>query len=164
MRSLFLLRHAHAGNAPSGGADFERPLDLRGRLEAKLIGIHLSKQVALPDCVLSSPAIRARETIEIVAATANLAVEVRYNRRVYEASPAVLMQLLAELEESFASVLLVGHNPGMVELLELLTRESASMSPATLAKIDFKSGQWRDALAEEGELDWLVGPKDLERG
>ena len=122
----------------------------------------MKKRKLVPDLILSSPAIRARETIEIVMKTSKLAVELRYDQRIYEASPDQLFEVISQIEEDKKSALLVGHNPGLEDLLHLLTGDAEHMSTACLAKIDLKANKWSKVLAEKGSLDWLVKAKDLE--
>lgn len=161
MKTLFLLRHAkstwHDPNLP----DFDRPLNARGRKAAELIGTFLRKEKATPDLVLSSPAVRARETIEIVIKTAKLPAELRYDQRIYEASSIILVEVISQIEDDKSGVLLVGHNPGMENLLELLTGRAEHMATGMLVKVDLKAARWSKALEGQGNLDWLVKPKEL---
>jgi phosphohistidine phosphatase len=161
MKTLFLLRHAKAENGSAGSPDFDRALNDRGRKEAQAVGTFIQKQTLVLDLVLSSTAKRARETTELVLASANLAVEMRYDQRLYEAGPLQLLEVITQIEEGRSSVLLVGHNPGMEELLQLLTGRLEHMATGTLAKIDLKVARWNQALEEKGSLDWMVKPKEL---
>lgn len=161
MKTLLLLRHAKSAWKDSGLADFERPLNGRGRKAAELMGRFIRKQKVTPDLLLSSPAIRARETIETVITTAKLPTELRYDQRIYEAGALRLLEVVAQIEEERGTVLLVGHNPGLEELLELLTDRGEHMATGTLAKIDLKANSWGKALAQKGSLDWIVRPKEL---
>jgi phosphohistidine phosphatase len=161
MKTLFLLRHAKAENGSAGSPDFDRALNDRGRKEAQAVGTFIQKQNLVLDLVLSSTAKRARETTELVLASANLAVEMRYDQRLYEAGPLRLLEVISQIEEGRSSVLLVSHNPGMEELLQLLTGRLERMATGTLAKIDLKVARWNQALEEKGSLDWMVKPKEL---
>ena len=87
MKTLFLLRHAKAQDAAPGSSDLDRTLNERGRQEAQAIGKYLKKQNVTFDLVLCSPAVRARETAELVIAAVEIAVTVQYDQRIYEASP-----------------------------------------------------------------------------
>lgn len=161
MKTLFLLRHAKSSWANSALADFDRPLNGRGKRAAETIGKFLSKQEIRPDLVLSSPAVRARETIGIVIKAARLPAEVRYDQRIYEAGPQRLLEVISEIEEENSDVLVVGHNPGMEELLQLLTGRTEHMATGTLAKIDLETAMWSRAADHKGNLAWLVKPKEL---
>jgi phosphohistidine phosphatase len=161
MKTLFLLRHAKAENGSAGSPDFERALNDRGRKEAQAVGAFIQKQNLVLDLVLSSPAKRARETTELVLASANLTVDVGYDQRIYEAGSLRLLEVVSQIEEGRSSVLLVGHNPGIEELLQLLTGRLEHMATGTLVKIDLKAARWNHALEDKGSLDWIVKPKEL---
>lgn len=161
MKTLLLLRHAKSSWKDTGLQDFDRPLNSRGKKAAEMIGRFIRKQRLAPDLLLCSPAIRARETIEAVIKTAKLSSELRYDQRIYEASPVQLLEVVSQIEEERSMVLLVGHNPGMEELLRLLTERVEHMATGTLAKIDFKAAKWDKVLEDKGSLDWIVRPKEL---
>lgn len=118
MRELILLRHAHAEPAAPGQADIDRPLSAQGLAEADAAGRWLLAQGLVPDCVLCSPARRARETLEAVLQVAGY-VEQRLEQAIYEATPGTLIGLLQEHRE-VERLMLVGHNPGMERLVALL--------------------------------------------
>ena len=118
MRELILLRHAHAEPAAPGQADIDRPLSAQGLAEAEAAGRWLLAQGLVPDCVLCSPARRARETLEAVLQVAGY-VEQRLEQAIYEATPGTLIGLLQEHRE-VERLMLVGHNPGMERLGALL--------------------------------------------
>lgn len=111
-RTVVLLRHAHA-EADAGGGDFERPLSARGRADAKRAGEHIAATGMAFARVLCSPARRARETLDValpgVAATAE--------ERIYEALPGTLAALI---DAGPFPVLLIGHNPGLEQLVAFL--------------------------------------------
>lgn len=118
MRELILLRHAHAEPADTGQADFDRPLSPHGLGEAEAAGKWLIEQHLVPDCVLCSPARRARETLEIVAGQIGC-IEQMLEARIYEATPGTLAGLLDEYRD-VDRLLLVGHNPGLERLAALM--------------------------------------------
>ncbi len=118
MRELILLRHAHAEPADNGQADIDRPLSPHGLAEAEAAGRWLLEQRLVPDRVLCSPARRTRETLEAVLALTGY-VEQRLEERIYEATPGTLAALVDEHRE-VERLLLVGHNPGLEQLLALM--------------------------------------------
>jgi phosphohistidine phosphatase len=163
MKTLFLLRHAKAENSAAGLADPSRALNERGRIEAQAVGTFLKKQNVKLDLVLCSTAVRARETTELVLAAAEVTTKVRYDGRIYEASPLRLLEVIAEIEDDSNSVLLVGHNPGMEELLQLLTSRVERMAAAALAKIELHAGEWSGVREDMATLDWIVKPGETSR-
>jgi len=163
MKTLFILRHAKSSWKDDSLQDFDRPLNGRGRKAAELIGTLMRNKKLTPDLVLSSPAVRARETIQLVMKTARLPAELRYDQRIYEAGPLQLLEVISQIEEEKDSVLLVGHNPGLEELLQVLTGCVEHMATGTLGKIDLKATKWSKALEDKGTLDWLVKAKELDQ-
>ena len=119
MRELILLRHAHAEPAAPGQDDIDRPLSLQGQAEAEAAGRWLREHGYLPDRVLCSPARRTRETCETVMAALGY-VECKQEPRIYDATPGRLIQV-AEDHRDLGQVLLVGHNPGLEQLVALLS-------------------------------------------
>ena len=160
MKSLLLLRHARpAPNSPTG-RDFDRTLTDAGRDEARRVGQLLRQKEIEPDAVLCSPAARARETADLVCEAAGLSTRTRFDARIYEASLEELLHILSEAEDGVETLLLVGHNPGLAELLTLITGESAGMSPATLARIELDIDAWSKLrAAEQGRLVLVVPPE-----
>jgi phosphohistidine phosphatase len=164
MKTLLLLRHAKAVSGSDSLRDLDRSLNDQGRRQAESVGKYLKEQNIDLDLVLSSTARRARETTELVLAAAECVTEVRYDPRIYEASRQQLLEVVSEIEEDKSQVLLVGHNPGLEELLQRLTGCFESMGTGTLAKVDLKSSHWNEAADHEGHLDWLLKPQELARG
>jgi phosphohistidine phosphatase SixA len=118
MRELILLRHAHAEPANAGQADIDRPLSPEGLAEAEAAGRWLAEHKLVPDCVLCSPARRARETLEAVLGAVGY-VDQRLDERIYEATSGTLAELADEHRDA-DRLLLVGHNPGMEHLAALM--------------------------------------------
>lgn len=147
-RELLLLRHAEAMDAAPDGRDIERPLSLHGERQAHAVGHWLAERGASPDAVLCSPARRAQMTAEAVCReldghTPQLLTEI------YQATPGVLLALIENHAPDARRVLLIGHNPGVEQLLALLTcgrsGDARGMSPAALAWIEVP-----DAALEPG--------------
>jgi phosphohistidine phosphatase len=158
MKNLFLLRHAKAVSSSAGLRDFDRSLSDQGREQAERLGKYLQQQNIGPDLVLCSTALRARETTELVLTAAGSTSEVRYDLRIYEASVQQLLEVISEIEEGKNEVFLVGHNPGLEELLKRLTGRFETMGTSTLAKIAVTGSEWIEAAAENRDLNWLFKP------
>ena len=110
--------------------------------------------------ILSSPARRAGQTATMVKEAARFDAAIRFDERIYEASPISLLYLLAETEDQFDSILLVGHNPGMEGLIKILSGGILSMPTAALAQIELNVDFWSKIAAESGKLSFVVRPKD----
>ncbi len=141
--------------------DFDRPLKKRGREAAERIGARIALETLSNPLVICSPAVRTRETAEIVLANANLQVEPRFDERIYEASLRELVQIVTEIPENTEVAIMIGHNPGFEELLSFLTGEHRRMPTCALAKIRFGDVSWNDVRAGEGSLEWFIAPKEL---
>lgn len=161
MKTLLLLRHAKSSRKDDGVRDFDRPLNQRGLKTAPSIGRLIRKRKLQPDLVLSSPAERARQTTQLVIEAAGLKTELRYDERIYEASVARLLGVVSQLDDEAGMVILVGHNPGLEELLEMLTGEAHNLPTAALACIELNIEKWNKVRAGGGQLHWLVKPKEL---
>jgi len=139
MRELILLRHAHAEAATTGQADLDRPLSSVGLAEAEAAGRWLKENKLLPDRVLCSPSRRTRETLEEVLRTIGY-VEQSIKDGIYEATPGTLAGLIDDNREA-ERLLVVGHNPGLEQLVALMnTGESSDyrgMPPAGIAVLTF---------------------------
>ena len=119
MRELILLRHAHAEAAASGQDDIDRPLSRQGQAEAEAAGQWLKANAYLPDRVVCSSARRARETLEQVLSVIGY-IEQKQEPRIYEATPGDLMAV-ADEQKDLSRVLIVGHNPGLEQLVALIS-------------------------------------------
>ncbi len=139
MRELILLRHAHAEAATTGQADLDRPLSTVGLAEAEAAAKWLKENNLLPDRVLCSPARRTRETLEAVLSVIGYA-EQTIKDAIYEATPGALASLIDDNREA-ERLLVVGHNPGLEQLVALMnTGESSDyrgMPPAAIAVLTF---------------------------
>jgi phosphohistidine phosphatase len=161
IKTLFLLRHAKASPTVAGVTDFDRPLHEQGKKAAELIGQLLSSRGVTLDLILSSPAVRARETIEFVMQAAGLTTELRYDQRIYEGGPVQLLEIISDIQDDRHPVMMVGHNPSFEELVQVLTGQAEHLSAGALAKIVFATATWREIQEKKGRLDWVVQPKEL---
>jgi phosphohistidine phosphatase len=159
MRTLYLLRHAKSSWNDASLRDFDRPLNDCGREAAKQIGERLASEKLNEPLAICSPALRTRQTAEIVFN--NFSVDEHFDERVYEASLRDLLQVVSEIQDARQVVILIGHNPGLEELLASLTGESRRMPTCALAKITFDVASWKDVKTGEGNLQWLITPTQI---
>ena len=163
MKTLFLLRHAKSSWKDKTLLDIERPLNGRGRKASQTMGSLLKREKVIPDLVLSSSAVRARQTTDLLLAAANLSTDLRFDERIYEASAQKLLEVVRQIEKSKKAVLLVGHNPGLEEFLELLTGASETMPTGTLSKVALTASNWADIGDKCATLEWILKPKQLQK-
>ncbi|NIP16808.1 MAG: histidine phosphatase family protein [Xanthomonadales bacterium] len=164
-QSLYLLRHAYARPWRPGDEDFHRPLNQQG-LEhmsalADWMGAHLSE----PGVILCSPATRTRETaVPVSAAWPGHRPAVQYRKGIYEATAGTLHALVDSAFCEANRVLLVGHNPGLENLVTGITRDAdaaaaTQLTPGTLVVVEFERGWERDA--GQGRLRYWIRRRDL---
>ncbi len=170
MKTLTLLRHAKSTWNDPVERDFDRPLNGRGRRAAARIGQWLADEGMAFDHVRASPAVRVRQTIEGVEDGCRCALRPLFDTRIYLASAVTLLDIVQGFEASAASALLVGHNPGLEDLLLMVTPDADPLRgeaeikypTATLAVLDFDIATWRDAQAGCARLRAFVRPRDLD--
>jgi phosphohistidine phosphatase len=170
MLSLMLLRHAKSSWDDPALDDFDRPLASRGKEAATRMGAYMTRQGLAPALILSSTAVRARQTLKLVLP--HLAGHPRrtFARDLYLATPATLLAHVHKLEPATAAVLMVGHNPGMHRLAVALAGSGEARSlkalankfpTAALAVLTFDVQQWSDVAACGGHLADFMVPKRL---
>jgi phosphohistidine phosphatase len=158
MKTLYILRHAKSSWDNTQLSDFDRPLNKRGLEAAPLIGEIIYKNSFNPELFLSSPAKRAKQTAVLVREVGAIKPEIRFDERIYEASPQTLVQIVSELGEQADSVLLVGHNPGLESLIRFLTGEIHAMPTGALAVVNLNVETWAEINDNCGELKNLLRP------
>jgi phosphohistidine phosphatase len=150
-RTLVVVRHAKS-DWPEGVPDDRRPLASRGRRNAPAVGRWLGDNVGRIDLAVCSPALRARQTWELAAAELASPPPVTTDERVYAASADTLRGVVQDLPDDAATVALVGHNPGLQDLVELLSGELCEMKTAAVAVLAW-TGSWLDAGPGVAKLD-----------
>ncbi len=171
-KKLILLRHAKSGWDDPVVRDFDRPLNTRGEIAAKMMGTWMTRNNVLWDHVIASPAVRVVETIDKIASGFGARIEVQWERRIYLASSATLMDVLREVDDRFATVLLVGHNPGMEDLvLDMVSAETGGFHRAAvyekfpttaIAELSLPVTSWKLIDHNIAELDRFTRPRDLD--
>ncbi|UGY90638.1 SixA phosphatase family protein [Streptomyces gobiensis] len=134
-RRIVLLRHAKA-DWPQV-ADHERPLAERGRKDAPVAGDWLAAQGITPDLTLCSTAARTRETWKLVVHQLPQRPKTVYEKRIYDASPGELIAVINEISDEVKDLLIIGHNPGIQGLAEVLPGESQSGAAARMSQRGF---------------------------
>lgn len=162
MKTVLIMRHAKSSWKEPVLDDHERPLNKRGKQNAPRMGRLLREMELVPDLVLSSTARRARDTAEAVIDQCRYKGELRLEQELYAAPAEAYLQALRELDNSIKRVLLVGHNPGLEELVYHLTGEQARLPTAAVAQVKLPIKQWQDLSDDvKGQLVNLWRPKEL---
>lgn len=147
---IYLLRHAEAAWAEPGQRDFDRPLNEKGYGDAEIVADRAADKGYRPDLVLSSTALRCRDTAEAVHRAMGSSLDMRFVDALYNASVDTYLEIIAAQEA--ATVMLVGHNPTMEQALEAIVGREAMVAAlpagfptAGLAVLDFDpaGSRWR---------------------
>lgn len=158
-KTLLLMRHAKSSWDEPKLADAERPLNSRGRRDAPRMGRALG---ALPDRILSSPAVRARTTALLVAEAAQYTGPIVFDARIYEAGVRELVQVTRDQPDACQRLLLVGHNPGLEDWVSAFALDRPRFPTGALAEIELMLARWSDlSPSTPGRLLRLVRPKEL---
>lgn len=163
MKTLLLMRHAKSSRDDPALADHERPLNDRGRRDAPMMGARLAGAGLAPDAIVSSDALRARQTAEAAAAACGYRKDIRYLAALYAAEPATYLAALRELPDDTNTVLAVGHNPEIEGLIQLLAGREVTMPTAAIAHLDLPVERWGGLTSStSARLIELLRPKDEE--
>ncbi|QHA03872.1 histidine phosphatase family protein [Streptomyces broussonetiae] len=134
-RRIVLFRHAKA-DWPQV-SDHDRPLAERGRMDAAVAGRKLADTGIAFDLALCSTAVRTRETWKLAVHELPERPRTVYEERVYEASPGELIALLNETPDDVRNVILIGHNPGVQGLAEILSGAGEGDAPERMQRRGF---------------------------
>jgi len=143
-RELLILRHAKSDWGTDASSDFARPLAKRGKKDAPRVGEWLYREGLVPDLVISSPAERARQTaVEVCKAMDVKKKRIQWESEIYAADVPELLRVLSRCSGDVRTVLLVGHNPGLEDLLCHLAGDEVEepvdgklLPTATLARLE----------------------------
>jgi phosphohistidine phosphatase len=163
VKTLLVLRHAKSSwNDPSLD-DHDRPLNARGERDAPRMGRLARKKRFGVELIVSSTALRARLTAQAMSDAAGYRGQILLDPRLYHASAAdILAVLRSAVDHHIATVMIVGHNPGLEELVAQLTRTQADLPTATLAQIVLPIDRWPDlSTSTRGALIGVWRPKEL---
>lgn len=165
MKTVLIMRHAKSDWSDGGALDdHERPLNKRGKRQAKVMALFLHHCGCSPQKVISSTAVRAASTAKVIAD--EFGVTVQENKQLYLADTAMVVKHIGSIEDSCDVVLIVGHNPTMTELVGNFIAEldaSIRFPTAAIACLNFDIGSWAKIASTEGCLEWLVIPGIIEK-
>jgi len=143
MKTLFLVRHAKSSWDDTALPDKDRPLNDRGRRDAPKMGERLAKRDVKPDLILSSPAVRALSTAEIIAEKLDYRrKDIVVTERLYAAEMEDLLDVIRQLGDKIERVMLFGHNPELTELARRFSSEIAHMPTCAVAEFTFDAKSW----------------------
>ena len=172
MKTLTLLRHAKSSWDDPVERDFDRPLNERGKRAARVMGDYMRRESMRFDAVLVSPSVRTLETLAVVRAALGRDLLAQEDRRIYLASSVTLLEVLRDCDDGAESVLMVGHNPGLEDLILDLVPDDGSSAlrddvflkfpTAALAVMACDVDQWEALDRKKARLLSFVRPRDLD--
>lgn len=173
LKSLTILRHAKSGWDATVERDFDRPINVRGQRGAELIGQWLKRQKLPVDRIIASPAVRVTQTLDIFQPAADLdALEPQWDRRIYLASAATLIDVIRDIGGDAAHLLISGHNPGLEDLILMLVPESADdelraqveqkLPTSALARLELDIDDWPALDTGSARFAAFIRPRDLD--
>jgi len=166
MKTLFIVRHAKSSWDYPGIPDYERPLLEAGKLKTIKMAGYLIEQGVNPDLIMSSNAIRARETAAIIAQGLSYPVEkIQILPVIYQGNEEDVINILLEIPNENESVIIVGHNPTLTSLANYFLQEPIDWMPTSgVVCIEFITDLWKNILKAEKRTKFVVSPKQISGG
>ena len=162
MKTIILFRHGKSDWDADYGHDHERPLANRGRKGARKMGRFLATASSAPDHVITSTAVRARQTLAIAAEHGGWTGDATVTDALYGASPADMLAAIQAAPEGANTIVLVGHEPTISATVSRLVGGGRfNVKTATMARIDVDVASWADVQMGRGVLAWFLSPGDL---
>ncbi|MDX1615711.1 MAG: histidine phosphatase family protein [Candidatus Promineifilaceae bacterium] len=163
MKRLLIMRHAKSSWKDERLSDHERPLNKRGKRDAPRMGRLLRDLELVPDLIISSTARRAMDTAAAVAEASGYDEAIMISRYMYHGDPEAYLEVLAALNEEPRATMVVGHNPGLEELVEELLDRYVRLPTATVVAMDVSAGSWREVtIQSQARLVGIWRPKELD--
>lgn len=160
MRSLLVLRHAHARRAAPGMDDHERPLSERGERDARRMGRRLRGEDLVPDVVIASTAVRARDTARLAAEAGDFADRMETSDQLYEAEPEDGLDVVRAHGATADRVMIVGHNPAFQELVRGAGDGIEAMPTGAVAMVAVDAPAWEELDPEACYLVRIMVPEE----
>jgi len=158
LRKIILLRHAKSSWKDPSLRDFDRPLSKRGVKDTKLMKEHIASLVKGVDEIYSSPSIRTSQTINQLVPEIS---HVNYLASLYLGDVSVVLSLLESIQTRIKTVMIVGHNPCIQEMMEILWEKPVEKFPTCAAAVfSFQNG-WSKTNTPIGNLEKFLKPRDF---
>lgn len=161
MKHLLICRHAKSSWKDLSLADFDRPLNKRGKRDAPRMGKFLGSHEIHPDLLVSSPAKRARKTaLHLAKALHYSKNHIEYMDAIYGATPEDLIDCIHSFDEQCDRAIMVGHNSAFTMLANILGNLHIPNVPTCgIVALDFEVDTWQDVKQKEGEFNFFYYPK-----
>ena len=162
MKTLLIMRHAKSSWKQAELNDHQRPLNARGLRDAPRMGALLRQEQLVPDRIISSTAQRARQTVGSLIETSGFHGEIDWTDTFYLAPPDAYRAALHQIDDGHQRVMVVGHNPGLEDLILELTGRDEAMPTAALAQVTLSIDDWQEVeFLRDASLSGHWCPRDL---
>jgi phosphohistidine phosphatase len=162
MKTLYLIRHAKSGWSIPNTSDFERTLSKKGKKDIKTMGSYLSLKGVNPELILSSCALRAQETTDLLAEKISFEGKKHYLKELYLTAVEDITEIISVQDDEINMMFIVGHNPQLHELANSLINEHISKFPTLgIVAIDFDIESWSEIADKKGKIDFFIFPKQF---
>lgn len=161
MKQAVVIRHAAAEAAQENLGDFVREISAAGERQAVYLAQQLRERSLVPDCIVASDAVRAVQTAEIIKEQSGCSGAVEADPELYDATEETWLEVLRKQDNVCARIAMVGHNPAMEALTQLLIGKHYKMKPGTAAVIEIGSDDWRSISQNaDTRLLALIKPRE----
>ncbi len=162
MKRLIILRHAKSSWDNADVSDYDRKLNKRGEKSAELMGEFLAAKQGNVDLILSSSAVRAFSTARIVSQKLNYNIdEIETTKKLYLAWVNDILKTIYSISDNADSCILVGHNPGLTDLVNHFGVRLDNLPTASVVCFEFEAQSWEDISRENADLKWFQMARDL---
>ena len=161
MKTIYFIRHAKSSWDDPVLSDFDRPLNDKGLSDAPKMGKKLQSLGIIPDVIVSSPAIRAQETADIIKKEIGFFGEIIYNKKIYNATTDKITEVIHRLSHDLECVFIVGHNPGLNEIVHELMGDFVHLGTCSVFGLQFASEKWQDLGTSHKEKVLFLEKKSL---
>ena len=159
MKKIYIIRHAKSSWKDLNLDDFERPLNKRGQNDAPFMAKTLKKKGVKPDIIISSPALRAKTTAQIIAQEVGFKKSILYIEKIYEAEVEDLYDVVRNIDEKYKTVFIIGHNPGLNMFVESLIGFHENIPTCGILELEINCKNNKDISASCSEFISFDYPK-----
>ena len=159
MKWLTVIRHAKSSWKKPELADFERPLNGRGKRDVIRVAKAICRDIPVPDLFLASPAKRARKTAKAIAGAMGARAALCYSDEIYGADLVDLLSVVANIDDQHGHAFLCGHNPSVTDLVNRLAGQNLNLPTCAVAHVELPAETWQAAVKVQGKLTYYTYPK-----
>lgn len=161
MKTLYLVRHAKSSWDNASLADFDRPLNKRGKKAAPFMAELMQEKGVSPDLIISSPANRALTTAETFCGTLDYPLEkIEKHMEIYEGGLNHMLQVVRRIPDDRPTAMLFGHNPTLTSFANFISGQHLeNIVTCGIVRIDMKNDSWKETMMDSGELVWYEYPR-----